>query len=320
MRVEKIMHKIIASAQRTAVICLAAVAVLTGGLTHVSAAADNGYKIHSGDQLSVNVYGDQTLTGPQTVLPDGNIEMPLVGKVHVGGQTPEQAAQTVTYALQKYVRHPVVTVAVTQEGPINVLVLGNVKNPGKYPLPPSNDMLTDAIAAAGGVGPVDGPYPDARIADPNGTSVAPVSLEKLLHSGDTSANVPLRDGQIVYIPSPVTFNVYVAGAVDHPGEVPINEGDDVAIAVIKAGNSSGTNGDLNNITVTRLIPGGQKRQYSVNLYNVLEPGGHAQDVTLQKGDIVYVPQIPARKHPAGVIGQSFFYLTLGLRALFPAGL
>jgi len=284
------------------------------------ARADSGYTLHSGDQLNVNVYGDQTLTGPQTVLPDGNIELPLVGKVHVGGQTPEQAAQTITYALQKYVRHPVVSVSVTQEGPINVLVLGNVKNPGKYPLPPSGSMLTDAIAAAGGIGPFDGPYPDARIASASGATVDPVSLEKLLHNGDMSQNVALQDGQVVYIPSPVTFNVYVAGAVDHPGEVPLNEGDDVAVAVIKAGNSSTAQGDLNNVTVTRTLPDGKKQQFSINLYKVLEPGGTSRDLPMQKGDLVFVPQINQGKHVAGVLGQTFFYLSAGLRALFPAGL
>jgi polysaccharide export outer membrane protein len=282
--------------------------------------AENGYKLHGGDQLSINVYGDQTLTGPQTVLPDGTVDMPLAGKVHIGGQTPDQAAQTIAYALRKYIRHPVVTVSVTQEGTVNVLVLGNVKNPGKYGLPPAGSMLTDAIAAAGGVGPVDGPYPDARVAQANGSAVAPVSLEKLLHQGDTTQNVPLQDGQIVYIPSPVTFNVYVAGAVDHPGEIPLNEGDDVAIAIIKAGNSPTAQGDLNNVTVTRTLPDGQKKQFQVDLYKVFEPGGTSRDLPMQKGDIVYVPQISQRKHPAGVIGQSFFYLTLGLRALFPAGL
>jgi polysaccharide export outer membrane protein len=304
---------------KTVLLALAALAISLSGLA-VTYAASNSYKIHSGDQLSVNVYGDQSLTGPQTVLPDGNIEMPLVGKVHVGGQSPEEAAQTITYALQKYVRHPVVSVSVTQEGPINVLVLGNVKNPGKYALPPAGSMLTDAIAAAGGVGAVDGPYPDARVAQANGSGVAPVSLEKLLHQGDTTQNVPLQDGQIVYIPSPVTFNVYVAGAVDHPGEIPLNEGDDVAIAIIKAGNSSTAQGDLNNVTVTRTLPDGQKKQFQVDLYKVFEPGGTSRDLPMQKGDIVYVPQIAQRKHPAGIIGQSFFYLTLGLRALFPAGL
>jgi polysaccharide export outer membrane protein len=293
-----------------------ATVVLMVSLLACLAKADNGYKLHGGDQLLVNVYGEQTLTGPQTVLPDGTIDMPLVGKIHVGGQSPEQAAQTVTYALEKFVRHPVVTVAVTQQGPIGILVLGDVKSPGKYALQPSASNLTDAIAAAGGMGPVDGPYPDARIAQPNGGAVDQVSLQQLLHDGDTSKNMPLQDGQIVYIPSPVTFNVYVAGAVDHPGEIQVNEGDDVAVAVIKAGNSPSANGDLNNVTVTRLLPDGQKKQYGADLYKVLEPGGSSQDVPLQKGDLVFVPSIPASRHVSGVLGQSFFYISTALRALF----
>jgi len=278
--------------------------------------ADSSYRLHSGDQINVNVFGEQALTGPVTVLPDGSIGMPLVGKIQVQGQTTEQAAQTITYALQKYVRHPVVTVAVAQEGPINVLVLGNVKNPGKYALPPAGSMLTDAVAAAGGIGPVDGPYPDARIASANGTIVDPVSLEKLLHNGDMSQNVALQDGQVVYVPSPDTINVYVAGAVDHPGEIPLNQGDDVAIAVIKAGNSPSANGDLNSVTVTRTLPDGQKQQYNVNLYKVFQDGGIGKDLVMEKGDVVFVPSINPAKHATGVLGQTFFYLTAGLRAIF----
>ena len=280
--------------------------------------ADAAYLLHGGDQLSVNVYGEQALTGPVTVLPDGNIDMPLVGKIHVGGQTPTQAAQTITYALHKYVRHPVVTVSVTTEGPLNVLVLGNVRTPGKYALAPAGSMLTDAIAAAGGMGPVDGPYPDARIAPPTGNESTQVPLEKLLHDGDLSQNKPLQDGDVVYIPSPVTFNVYVAGAVDHPGQISLNEGDNLAIAVIKAGDTPATEGDYNNVKVERAMPNGQRTQFNVNMYKLFEKNG--DDFVMQKGDIVYVPHIPPNKHAAGVLGQSFFYLTAGLRFLFPAGL
>ena len=279
------------------------------------AQADNTYRLHSGDQITVTVYGEQGLTGPQTVLPDGSIGMPLVGKVRVSGQTPDQAAQTIGYALQKYVRHPVVTVAVTQQGPLNVLVLGNVKTPGKYALQPAGSMLTDAIAAAGGVGPVDGPYPDARIAASNGSSAQAISLEKLLHDGDLSKNVPLHDGEVVYIPSPATFNVYVGGAVDHPGEIPLNEGDNIAIAIIKAGNGANTNGDYNNVKVVRTLPSGQKQTYTFDMYKLINDN-KLGEFPMQKGDIVYVPSMNPNKKPTSFLGSTFFYLTAGLRALF----
>lgn len=298
---------------------VAAIWVLIIMSTSAGVATADAYRLHSGDQLNVNVFNEQTLSGPVTVLPDGSIGMPLVGKIHVSGQTTEQAAQTIAYALQKYVRRPVVTVAVSQQGPVNVLVLGNVKNPGKYALPPAGSMITDAVAAAGGLGPVDGPYPDARIAASNGTSVTTVSMEKLMHSGDLSQNTPLQDGQIVYIPSPLTINVYVAGAVDHPGEIPLNQGDDLAVAIIKAGNSPAAQSDLNNVTVTRTLADGQKKQYSVNLYKIFQEGGVGKDMVMEKGDIVFVPENNKNK-PAGVLGQSFFYLSAGLRTLFTHGL
>jgi len=301
-------------ASRAAVAFALALLLVVAAMWRV-AQADNTYRLHSGDQITVTVYGEQTLTGPQTVLPDGSIGMPLVGKVRVSGQTPDQAAQTIAYALQKYVRHPVVTVAVTQQGPLNVLVLGNVKTPGKYALPPAGSMLTDALAAAGGVGPVDGPYPDARIAASNGSSAQAISLEKLLHDGDLSKNVPLHDGEVVYIPSPATFNVYVGGAVDHPGEIPLNEGDNIAIAIIKAGNGANTNGDYNNVKVVRTLPSGQKQTYTFDMYKLINDN-KLGEFPMQKGDIVYVPSMNPNKKPTSFLGSTFFYLTAGLRALF----
>jgi len=246
------------------------------------------YRLHSGDQLNVVVYGEQTLTGPATVLPDGTITMPLVGRVHVGGETSDEAAQTITQALQKYLKHPAVTISVTQEGLLNVLVLGNVKSPGKYAISPTSH-LTDAIAAAGGLGPTDGPFPDARVGTPRGT-VTQVSLQKLMLGGDTSVDVPMEDGAVVYVPAPLTINVEVLGAVDHPGEIQINDGDRLSMAIAKAGNSASASADLNHIHVTRPLPNGTSQNFDVNLYDKLEKGDLSTDLVLQKGDVVYVPQ------------------------------
>ena len=81
----------------------------------------------------------------------------------------------------------------------------------------------DALAAAGGLGPTDGDLPDARVSD--GNVVQNVSLQRLLHGGDLSQNVTLANGVTIYVPSPATFNIQVYGAVDHPGDVTLHEGD-----------------------------------------------------------------------------------------------
>jgi polysaccharide export outer membrane protein len=283
------------------------------GFRGAIAAPDSSYHIHGGDQLNVVVYGEQSLTGPVTVLPDGTIDLALVGKVRVAGETPDQAAQVIRAALLKYIRRPVVTVAVSQVGQVNVMVLGGVKTPGKYPLPPTSS-LTDAIAAAGGLSPIAGSYPDARVSSPGG-QITQVSLEKLLHEGDTSLNLPLQDGSIVYIPSPITISVQVVGAVDHPGEVDLREGDRLSMAIAMAGTSSIANSDLNHITVTRKLPDGKTVPIHVNLYQTLEGGDLTKDLVLEKGDIVFVPSMKGKILGTG--STALYYLLSTAKALLP---
>ncbi|MBV8172600.1 MAG: polysaccharide biosynthesis/export family protein [Candidatus Eremiobacteraeota bacterium] len=268
------------------------------------------YTINGGDQLAVTVYGEKDLPTTATVLPDGDIDYPLAGVVHIGGMTPTQAEHALAAALGKYIRHPVVSISVVQEGQINVLVLGNVKAPGKYQLP-SGGRATDAIAAAGGLGPVNGDYPQARVADASG-NVKQVDLQKVLHDGDTSGNVSLTDQSTVYVPSPNTFNVEVFGAVDKPGDVTLNEGDGLAMAIARAAPSSASNPDLNRVEIRRVSTAtGQVQTMTVNLYQVLQTRDLSKDTPMQKGDIVFVPQ--ARSHPAGgplmnFISSLFFWI------------
>jgi polysaccharide export outer membrane protein len=201
-----------------------------------------------------------------------------------------------------------VTVGVASQGSLSVLVLGNIKTPGKYALP-SDSHLTDAIAAAGGLGPTNGAFPAARISV--GTQgVQNVSLEKLLHDGDVSLNIPLRNDTVVYIPSPATIRVRIIGAVDRPGELEIGEGDHLSLAIAKAGTSTNSNADLNHIHITRAQANGKVSTSEVNLYRELQQGDLRADPVLQKDDVVFVPQ---SRHNGGDVGSGALGL---LRRLF----
>ncbi len=267
-------------------------------LPHAALAA--GTSIHPGDQLSVQVYGDQTLTQNVTVLNDGTIAYPLIGQVPVAGKTPEEAADTLKQRLLKYVRHPVVTVAITQLAQPNIMVLGDVKNPGKYQLR-SDARLSDAIAAAGGLTDIDGNYPNARIANPGG-AVSQVSLQRLLRQGDTTQDQRLGEGDVVYVPGPVQFYVNVTGAVDKPGPIQVNQGDGLAVAIAKAGNSASAQSDLNHVHLIRTGPDGKQTTQEINLYQALQSNDQTANVALQKGDTVYVPQSRAKHGDTFVTG------------------
>lgn len=249
---------------------------------------DSSSRINTGDQLNVQVFGEPTLSQVVTVQDDGDIQYPLIGRVQVGGKTPSQAADAIKTALLSYVRHPIVTVALAQEGQNNVLVLGNVKTPGKY-IVRSGAHLSDALAAAGGLGTTDGNYPEARVTQDNGQS-AEVSLQSLLVDGKNKLNVPLSNNAVVYVEGPLPIQIEVVGAVDHPGYYTVHQGDRLSVAIAQAGTSANAKADLNNVTVSRDIDGKIEKD-QVNMYQALHGGDRAHsDPVLEKDDVVYVPQ------------------------------
>ena len=89
------------------------------------------YRIRQGDEVSLSVFGELTLTPttPLHVLQGGTIAVPLAGNVVVGGLTTAQASDAVAKKLRHYLRDPKVTIAVVSVGPVEALVLGNVKTP-----------------------------------------------------------------------------------------------------------------------------------------------------------------------------------------------
>lgn len=94
---------------------------------------------------------DDRVTTSQTlqrymVDKDGDIEMPVLGKVHVEGLTKSQLIEQLKTQLEPLIKDPVVTV---QFGNFYVSVLGEVKNPGKYQVVAERCTVLDALALAG---------------------------------------------------------------------------------------------------------------------------------------------------------------------------
>ena len=196
-------------------------------------------------------------------------------------------------------------------------MLGGVLHPGKVELT-SSATFTDAVAAAGGLTSGAQLYNDATVTDYAG-GTQKISLEKIYTQGDLSGNIGVPDGSTIFIPAPATIDVEVSGAVDHPGQIELNQGDRLSMAIAKAGDSPTSDGDLNNIHVTRLGNNGQSQSFNVDLYQELQQGHVDKDVVLQKGDVVYVPK---NKH--GLVSQNgsassnpLYLLLIGARLLFP---
>jgi protein involved in polysaccharide export with SLBB domain len=255
--------------------------------------------IHPGDQLAISVYGHPDLTQNAVVQADGTIQYPLVERVLVAGMSAAEARDALARKLQKFLKHPIVSLAVQQQGSTNVLVLGNVRISGRFTLR-SGSHLSDAVAVAGGVVQMNGEFPPARLSQDGTTET--ISLQKLLHDGDVSQNPELADNAIVYVTGAETIRVQVLGAVTRPGNVEVFQGDRLSMALARAGAEASVKPDLNHIYLTRVDPATGKTtpSYQIDLYEALKRGDQRYDPILRKDDKIYVPEAP--QISAGSIG------------------
>jgi polysaccharide export outer membrane protein len=77
---------------------------------------------------------------------NGVIELPLVGKINLGGLTTSEARDLITTQASKYYKEPVVNVRITN---FNISILGEVNRPAVYTIANEKVSVLDAIALAG---------------------------------------------------------------------------------------------------------------------------------------------------------------------------
>ena len=173
----------------------------------VRAAADP-YVLRPGDVLAITVLGYDEFVPPTNtgappgflVRPDGQFSFPLIGEVAVQGLTAGQLTEVLRTRLSEYLIDPKVTVNLAKLGGTRVYVLGEVVRPGSYEIEKAHNLL-DAVTAAGGP-TKDGAKRNVYIvrrSKPN--EFQKVNLLAILKKGDQSQNVPLGEGDAVYLTS-----------------------------------------------------------------------------------------------------------------------
>lgn len=163
-----------------------------------TAIAPEPYRIRPGDELYVQVWKQEQMTREARVRRDGRITLILLGDLSVGGLTPNEASALITERLVGLVRDPRVSVSVRQGREDFVTVIGEVQQPGRYPVEGGESVL-HLLAKAGGL---------TDFADPNGIYVVRREPEPLrvrfnypkLAQGDVRAlTFGLRDGDVIYV-------------------------------------------------------------------------------------------------------------------------
>ncbi len=161
------------------------------------------YVIGPGDNVDVIVWRNPEVSMAVPVRPDGKITTPLVEDLHASGKTSTQLARDIEQALSKYIQQPVVTVVVTEfVGPYTeqIRVLGEATKP--QALPYREEMtLMDVLIEVGGMTDFAAGNKARIIRNVDGKQQQfSVRLDDLIRDGDISANVPMRQGDVLVIP------------------------------------------------------------------------------------------------------------------------
>lgn len=113
------------------------------------AAADSTYQLGSGDEISIQVFGEEDLSFDRIRLTDaGTLPYPFLGEVRAAGRTTRDLERLIADGLRgDYLVNPKVTVNVIEYR--QFYVNGEVVAPGGYPFQPGL-TVRKAIALAGG--------------------------------------------------------------------------------------------------------------------------------------------------------------------------
>ena len=109
---------------------------------------DGAVRLRAGDAVRLEVRDEPTLGGEIRVDEGGEILLPLVGLVAVAGRDFTDVRREVLAAYGRELAHREVRLTPL----LRIAVLGEVRNPGLYPVDPTH-TLGDVLALAGGLGP-----------------------------------------------------------------------------------------------------------------------------------------------------------------------
>ncbi len=106
-----------------------------------------GYKLGTGDEVKITVFGEPDLSGTFVVDGQGTITMSLIGQVEVVNLSVTETSRTLEQRLKDgWLRDPKVTAELVKGRPY--YILGEVNKPGEYPFV-SGLTVMNAIASAG---------------------------------------------------------------------------------------------------------------------------------------------------------------------------
>jgi polysaccharide export outer membrane protein len=256
------------------------------------------YRIGVDDVLQIVVWNQPDLSLDLLVRKDGSISAPLAGNVRAEGLTVPELERELRERLVRFVDNPNVVVNPKEINSHRIFVVGSIRRPDvaigavrpSFVLRGGNTVL-EALADVEFL-------PDADLAASYVTRddiIIPVDLKALLKDGDLTQNVLLEPGDKIVVPGALK-QVTVLGEVRQPDRYKVNQDTTLVDALSIARGINPETADLYMAYVAR-----NRQVLPVNLKRLLSMGDMSQNLLMEDGDVIYVPD--SRDNRFFVLGE-----------------
>lgn len=229
------------------------------------------YIIGEGDVLQITVYDHPDLATTARVSAEGTILFPLIGRVKVADLTTSNISKTISGLLADgYVVDPQVSVFIREFRSQKATIIGQVNVPGLYNLQGYTTFL-EILSKAGGLtkDASDKAIVKRQPDSPDKSeSIITIDLKRLIEMGDTSLDIPIMDGDNIYITKAGLF--YVTGEVKKPDAYKYEEGTTVIKAITMAGGFT-DKASAGRIKIIRVVNGKEVTIEKVETYEPVLP-------------------------------------------------
>lgn len=271
------------------------------------ASPQDDYILGPGDQIVIRTVQVKEVAEKQFRLEaNGEVKLPLAGRIRLTGLSIVQAEAAITKAIEKYYFDPDIAVTVADFRSEPVSVIGSVGTPGVHEARGRKTLL-EMLSLAGGVrpdaGPVVkitrqrayGPIPLANARDAGGdTMVAEVDLKSLVEARNPVENIFVQPYDVIAVPR--AEMIYVVGNVKRAGGIPLGGRSSIsALEVLSLAEGLDVKAAPTRARILRssdATANAGRQEIPVNLSRILS--GKDTDVYLQPNDILFVPNSAAK--------------------------
>lgn len=197
----RVYRKLQTASFRSLTLLLAVATLLVGSLSAQTLKQRSSYKLHPGDQMTVQFTYTPELNQPVTVQPDGYIVLPITGQVPVGGHSVDEATRMIEKQAAEHLKDPEVALVLTDFQKPYIIVSGQVNSPMRYDMREPTTALK-AVMLAGGIKSTGKEKQVIVFHDMSGSSpqVRVLNLKKVNDPSIFEHDMELSSGDVVYVP------------------------------------------------------------------------------------------------------------------------